>query len=94
MRHLLGLGIVHKPLDRTPLEQMLADDLRDVIFRHAAIERALGVDDHDGTERAEAETSGLNNLDLLVEALLFELFFEVLANGRAAAGCAAGAAAD
>ncbi len=80
MRHFFGLGVVDQALHGTSLEQMLADNLRYVILGHAAVKRAFGVDNHDGTKRAKAETTGLDNLDLLVEALLLELLLKVLAN--------------
>jgi len=92
--HLFGLGVVDEALDGTAFEQMLADDLRNVIFRNAAIERAFRVDDHDRTQCAEAEATGLDDLDLLVKTLFLKLFFEMLANRGAPAGRAAGAAAD
>jgi len=94
VRHFLCLGVVDQAFDRTAFEQVLADDLGDVFFRHAAVERPFRVNDHDRAESAEAEATGLDDFDLFVEPLFFEFFFQVLPNCGAAAGRAAGTAAD
>ena len=89
--HLFGveIGLAQREnltvlMDSLRIQQILADAaVHDVLVndalcgfgRRLGIEGTLGIDDHDGAQRAEAETSGLDDQDVL-DIVLFELFFK------------------
>ena len=64
-----------------------------VFGRHLCVERALGIDDHDGAERAEAEAPRLDD-EHIFDALFFHGLFEMLDDLHGVRGRAARAAAD
>jgi hypothetical protein len=78
--------VVNEALNGTSLEQMLGNDLRNVLLGYTAIERAVGINDDNGTECAKTEASGLNDLNFLCKSLLVQLAYEsvldLLAAGR------------
>ena len=84
--------VVDEALDATALEEMLAHDLLDIIHGHAAVEGAVGVDDDDGAELAQAEAARADQLDLVLQVVLLDLDFEsvldLLATRRGATGTA------
>ena len=86
--------VVYQTVDDATLEQVFLDDLRHIRLGHAAVERALGIDDHDRTERAQAETAGLHDLDLVGEAVRLQLLLQMCADGGAARRGASRTAAD
>ncbi len=86
--------LVQKAGDNAALDQMLGDDFGDVLFGDVAVKAALGVDDHDGAERAQAKAAGLDNFDFLFNAVFGKLALHSLDQLGAARRRAAGAAAD
>ncbi|CCX42659.1 putative uncharacterized protein [Clostridium sp. CAG:1024] len=86
--------VVHKVIDDATLEQMLLDDLGDILLRDAAVERTLGIHNHDRAECAQAEAARLHDLDLVGKAVCGQLFFQVFADRRAAGRGTAGTAAN
>jgi hypothetical protein len=62
---------------------MLVDDLGNVVYRDVGVEGAIGINDNDGSQSAEAEAAGLNNADLLSQTCLFDLSTESVLNSRA-----------
>ena len=69
----LGL-VVCKSVNDTSLEQVLGNDLGNILYSHSRIEGALGIYDHDRTQRAQAEAARLDYLDLVLKAVCLELF--------------------
>ncbi len=62
-----------KTLNDTSFQKVLFHDFRDVVHRDTAIEDISRIDDHDGAQFAETETSGLDYFDLILEALFLDL---------------------
>ena len=73
---------------------MLLHDLGDVVLGDAAIEGTVGVDDHNGAERAEAEAAGLHDLDFFIQTLRLQLFSQTGPDLGAAGGGTAGTSAN
>ena len=68
-----GAGVViDKALDDSAFQEMLGHDLRDIVCRHAAVERAVGMDDDNRAERAQTEAAGLHDLDLFGEPVFLD----------------------
>ena len=86
--------VVDEALDATTLEQVLGDDLFDVLDGDSAIEGAIGVDDDDRAELAEAEAAGADQLDLVLQAVRLDRCLEGILDLLAARRGAPGAAAD
>ncbi|MPM18692.1 hypothetical protein SDC9_65105 [bioreactor metagenome] len=72
---------------------MLVHDLLDVLGLYAAVEAALGIDDHDGAQCAQAEAACHDDFDFVLEAdsldFLVQLIDDFGRAGRSAAGAAA-----
>ena len=69
---------VQQAFDDAPLEQVLVDNLLDILRLNAGIKRAFRVDDDDRTERAQAETARLDDLDLLCQTCRGKLALKFL----------------
>ena len=52
--------VVHEPLDRPSLHDMLLDDLGDIINSHLLVKNSFGVHDHDGAGSAKSVATGFN----------------------------------
>ena len=89
-----GLLVVLEAGNGTALEQVLLDDLGDVFGLDHAVEGAVGINDHDRAERAKTEAAGRDELDLLGQPLLCQLFFESILQRHASGGGTARTAAD
>ncbi|MCK7491286.1 MAG: hypothetical protein MZW92_05875 [Comamonadaceae bacterium] len=61
--------LVHEPLDRTALDDVLLDDLRNVFGLHVLVEGAFRIDDHDGACSTEAVAAGFHHGYLVGEIL-------------------------
>ena len=79
--------------DVSAFYKVLFDDGLGVLGRHLGIEGALGIDDHDGAEGAEAEAARLDDDDV-VDVVLFEGGLELLDDLHRVRGGAARTAAD
>ena len=86
--------IIQQALDDAALEQVLLDNFGYVLNLYLAIKAALGVDDHDRAECAQAMAAGLDDLDLVCEALLRNLRFQRLNDCGGVCGGTAGTAAN
>ena len=65
--------MIEQVADRSAANKMLFYDFRHVLRLYLAVKGALGVDDHNRTERAESETSGCDDLDFVCDAGSFQL---------------------
>ena len=90
---LCGL-IIEETADDSSLEQMFGYDLRNVILPDHRVKRSLRIDDHNGTQSTQSETSCLHNADFLSEAVRRDLFFQPVYDPLAARGGTSGTAAD
>ncbi len=92
---LLGAGgVAHEARHDAALEQVLLDDLGDVGHLDVLVEDAVGVDERHRSHGARAEATGLDDLDLVGQALLLQLLGERGADGQGAGGDATAARAD
>lgn len=65
--------VVEQAEHRAALEQVLVHDLRHVLGLDHAVKGALGVDDHDGAQSAQAEAAGADDLDLVFQTCGYDL---------------------
>ena len=65
----LGVLLVKQALDLAPLHHLLGDDLLGVLGPHLDVEGLLREDLHDRPLLAEAEAAGLDDLDVVLDAL-------------------------
>ena len=72
--------LIQKTGDDTTLVEMLLNDLGDILDLDHGVEGALGIDDHDRTQRAQTEAAGGDDVDFLLKAFLDQLFLELLGN--------------
>ena len=86
--------VIDQALHGAALEQVLGDDLVDVVGGDAAVERAVGIDDDHGTELAQAEAAGADELNLVLQVVLLECSLETILDLLASRGGAAGTATD
>ena len=75
-------------------DDVLVDDLVHVLHFHLRIEGAFGIDDHDGAERAQAETARFGNVHLVFQPLLLDTGDERIVNFHRIAGSTARTAAN
>ena len=69
MRVLLAFLLVQEALDLAALDDLLGDDLLGVLGLHLDVEGFGGQDLDDRALLAEAEAAGLDDLDLVLDAL-------------------------
>ena len=86
--------VVQQARDGASFQQVLVHDLFNVLFLDHAVKAALGIDDDDGAQRAQAEAARADDLDFIFQAGGKDLVLEGLRDLVAAGGGAAGAAAD
>ena len=92
---LLVLGVGVEQLgDFTTLDDVLVDDTLHILGFHLGVEGVVGHDLHDGALLAEAKAAGLDDLDVVLQALLSEDLVEIVDDLEAVAGFASGTAAD
>ena len=92
---LLGAGsVAHEARYDAPLEQVLLDDLGDVGHLDVLVEDAVGVDERHRAHGTRAQATGLDDLDLVGQALLLQLLGERGTDGQGAGGDATAARAD
>jgi hypothetical protein len=65
-----------KALDRTAVEEMLVDNLRDVFHMDEAVPDGIRIDDHDGAVLALVKAAGFVRADLALQAGVFNRIFE------------------
>ena len=86
--------LVQQALDNTALEQVLGDDFRHVLHGDAAVEGALGIDHHNGAQRAQAKAAGADDVYFLLKALGLDFFLQLFNNLLAVGGSTACTSAD
>ena len=85
---------IKKAGDDAPFDDVLVDDLVYIFEFDLRIESALGIDDHDGSERAEAEAARLGDVDFLFQPFLFDARNQRIVNFHRIAGSTARTAAN
>ena len=85
--------IVKKARDGAALQQVLVHNLFHVLFLYHAVKAALGVNYHNGAQRAQAKAARADDLHLILQAGGLYLGFKRLCNFIAVGRCAARAAA-
>jgi len=93
-RLLLGRRDVHQLLDRTALEEVLLDEVRDIFHCKELVEDAVRLDHDDRPPLAEAVAARGHDLDLVLELPLFDLVLEGRLDLEGPAGDAARAGTD
>jgi len=91
---LFGNIIVDQSLDDSTLEQMLGNDLRDILSGNFTIENTVGMNNDNGTESAQTEAAGLDDLYLFCKTMLFQFCSKGILNVLTARRGTAGASAD
>ena len=81
-------------LDDFSVYKVAFHNFRNILRRDAGIEGAFGVNNHNRTEGAETEASGLNHLNVLFHAALCKLLTKLLDDGIAVRRSTSGTAAD
>ena len=72
---------------------MLLDDVGDVVDFYIALECSLGIDDNNGTARAQTETSRLHYLNGVLKIVVAKLLLEFLSDFTAIIGSTSRSAA-
>ena len=80
--------------DLTALDDVLVDNFLDVFRLHLSVERVVRHDLDDGSLLAEAEATGPDHLNFILQALRGENVLEVLDDLSTCRSLAAGTAAD
>ena len=65
--------VINHSFDGTPLEEVFLDNFGNLFNCYSAVKNTFRVNDHDRTESAETEATGLHNLYLFIKTLLCEL---------------------
>ncbi len=82
----LSCLVVNESFNYTTLYDMLGNDLGNILSLYSGVECAVGIYDHDGTESAKTETTGLNYLDLFFKAGSLDLCIKRINKLQAAGG--------
>ena len=85
--------LIEQTGDDPALEEVLLHDFGDILHLYHGIEAALGIDDHDRAERAQAKAAGGDDIDLVLETESFDFFLKLVDDCQAVRGGTTGTAA-
>ena len=85
---------IEKAGHNSSFQKMFRHDLRNVVFLQHGIKGSFRIYDHNRSQGAQAETTGLYHADFLGKSLSRNLFFQSVNNSLAAGGGTSCSAAD